>query len=305
MPTRSVELHPTAPYDFALALAYMRTSPSAVVEVLEGDCYRRAFRLGEHDVALTLRSVGTVAAPRLVLEVTGPAVDATTVDLAAAHITRVLRLDADPTPFLRLAAHDPVLQGVVDRFPGVRPLLIGEPFEALLWAIIGQQINITFARKLKGRLVDLCGRTLEVDGQSLALLPTPATVALLDPGLLTANQFSRQKTAYLILAAGTVARGDLDLTALSALPEEEAVARLTQLKGVGRWTAEYVLMRGLGAPDSIPAADVGLRAIIGRAYGLGRHASEAEVREIALRWAGWRSWAAFHWWLALQLEGLP
>ena len=62
-------------------------------------------------------------------------------------------------------------------------------------------------------------------------------------------------------------------------------------------------MRGLGEPDSIPAADVGLRKIIGYAYGLGRDATEAEVRTLAERWAGWRSWAAFLWWLALQMGG--
>ncbi len=86
------------------------------------------------------------------------------------------------------------------------------------------------------------------------------------------------------------------------LAPEEALAQLTAYKGVGRWTAEYVLMRGFGAPDSLPAADVGLRAIIGRAYGLGRTATEAEVRERAEVWAGWRGWAAFTWWLALQRE---
>src|SRR5207302_479816 len=80
--------------------------------------------------------------------------------------------------------------------------------------------------------------------------------------------------------------------ALGRLPAEEAVARLGALKGVGRWTAEYVLMRGLGFPDVLPAGDGGLRRIIGREYGLGRLATEPEVRAVGAAWAGWRSYAA-------------
>ena len=75
------------------------------------------------------------------------------------------------------------------------------------------------------------------------------------------------------------------------------------MPGVGRWTAEYLLMRGLGFPDVIPAADGGLRKVMGLAYGLGRNATEDEVREIAERWKGWRSFGAFYWWFALQ-QGL-
>jgi DNA-3-methyladenine glycosylase II len=77
---------------------------------------------------------------------------------------------------------------------------------------------------------------------------------------------------------------------------------MTRLRGIGRWTAEYVLMRGLGVPDSFPAADTGLRAAIGKAYGLGRSATETEARAHAERWVGWRSWAAFIWWMALQTK---
>ena len=75
---------------------------------------------------------------------------------------------------------------------------------------------------------------------------------------------------------------------------------LTALRGVGRWTAEYVLMRGLGHEDVIPAADVGLQSAIGRAYGLERKATEREVRELAERWVPHRSHAAFAWWWSLS-----
>ncbi|HEX5502852.1 MAG TPA: hypothetical protein VFW96_09525 [Thermomicrobiales bacterium] len=297
----TVELLPLPPYDFDLALAYLRTSPSAILERIDADgVYRRAVTLDGRDLLLTLRSVGSVAAPRLLLEVAGDRLDPAGVASAAALVTRIFSLRDDPAPFVALAARDPVLARLAGRYHGLRPVLIASPYEGLLWAIIGQQINVAFARTLKRALVDLAGRRLALDGQEYPLSPTPDAVAGLDERALRERQFSRQKAAYLRDLSRAVADGELDLAALGARPYEDAVAALTRHKGIGRWTAEYVLMRGLGAPDSLPAADLGLRAIIGRAYGLARTATEAEVRQIAAAWAGRRGWAAFHWWLALQ-----
>ena len=303
MTTRSIELAPVAPYDFDRALVYLRSSPSAVLEAISPDgVYRRTFTHDGRDTLLTLRSLGSSAAPRLLLEVTGAAVDETTVAAAARQIRRIFLLDADPEPFLRVAAADPIFDRIVRQFPGLRPVLIASPFEALTWAIIGQQITVGFARTLKRTLLDLRGHSLTVEGQAYPVFPTAAVVATLDPAELTTRSFSRSKASYVIHAARAVAEGALDLDAVGALPFDEAVAEMTRLRGIGRWTAEYVLMRGLGVPDSFPAADTGLRAAIGRAYGLGRSATEVEARAYAERWVGWRSWAAFIWWMALQTK---
>jgi len=301
------ELYPTAPFDFAAALDYLRASPSAVLERIGDDdhSYRKALRLNGRDHLLTVRSTGTVASPRLALTIAGDDLDAATASAARALVTRIFALDADPTPFLALAERDPVFGGLIMRHPGLRPVLIADPFEALIWAVLGQQITVAFARTLKLRLVALAGRTLTIEGTDYPLFPDPATLAALDRDLLRAHQFSRQKASYVVSLAAAVRDGALDLERIRALPRDEAIAALTRFHGIGRWTAEYLLMRGLGDRDSIPAADVGLRAVIGRWYGLGRKASEAEVRAYADAWAGWRGWAAFHWWHALQRRESP
>jgi DNA-3-methyladenine glycosylase II len=257
------------------------------------------------DVVLALRSIGTVEKPRLLLEIHGDAsVDDDVENEAASLVRRIFTLDADADGFAGLARQDPVFGALIQRLRGVRPILIPDPFEALIWAVIGQQINVTFARKLKLALVDLCGRHLHTDTGTYALAPEPAAITTLDFEQLRAHQFSRQKAAYVLELSQTVAGGALDLFSLASSPFEEAVATLTRCKGVGRWTAEYVLMRGLGVQDSLPAGDLGLRAIIGRWYGFGRHASESEVRIIAEKWAGWRGWSAFYWWFCLQNKWL-
>ena len=307
LPVRcSVELEPLPPYDFALALRYVAASPSAVLERVSADgIYRRALRLMGQDVVLSVRSLGTVMQPRLLLELYSDSlVNDAVLEAATAAARRIFTLEADVAPFLALTERDPVF-GVLLRSLGVvRPILIPDPFEALMWAIVGQQINVAFARKLKLVLVELAGRILSTEAGDYALAPEPSVVAALDPEKLRVRQFSRQKVEYVLELSRAVAEGDLDFSALASLPSDEAITAITRFKGAGRWTAEYVLMRGLGMRDSLPAGDLGLRAIIGRWYGLDRHASESEVREIAERWAGWRGWSAFYWWFAFQLGWL-
>lgn len=299
----TVELAPVAPYDFDRALVYLRSSPSAVLEEITPDgAYRRSFTWDGKDTLLSLRSLGSPDAPRLLLEVTGEGVDDALLAAAERQVRRIFSLDQDPRPFLRVATTDPVFDRVVRRFPGMRPALIASPYEALMWAIIGQQITVGFARRLKQTLLDLCGHTMEVAGRAYPVFPTAAEVAALDPAELLSRSYSRSKAGYVLDASRAIADGALDLEAIGALPFDEAVEHMTRLRGIGRWTAEYALMRGLGAPDSFPAADTGLRAAIGKAYGLGRNATEAEARSYAERWAGWRGWAAFTWWMALQTK---
>ncbi len=300
------ELHPTSPYSFPLALSYLATSPSSVLEEVDLDAgvCRRALRVDGADILLTLSDMGSVAAPRIALDVSADSITPTLMDAAVAHAKRVFLLDVDPSPFFAMAERDPVLDTLVRDLPGIRPLLVADPYEALIFAIVGQQVNIAFARRMKLALLEQFGRRVRFGGREMLLLPEPERIAELDPADLLALQFSRQKANYLIELSRLIARGELDLWAIGELPFEEGVKELVRHRGIGRWTAEYVLMRGLGERDCIPAGDLGLRKIIGLAYGLDHTASEAEVRELAESWAGWRGWAAFLWWLELQTNGL-
>lgn len=303
---QSVELFPKPPYDFALALRYLATSPSAVLEdVSEEGVYRRALSIDNINALVTVHSKGTVSAPHLLVSVgadteSGNSAPPAVMNEVVARVRAIFSVDDDSERFELSCSRDPVFAELIRRYTGLRPVLIAEPYEALLWAIIGQQVNVTFARKLKLALTERCGRSLILNGRKYLMLPRPQDVASLGEETLRGMQFSRQKTAYILEASRAVIEGEIDFEAMRAMPYDEAVGRLTRFHGIGRWTAEYVLMRGLGARDSIPAADLGLRAIIGRYYGLERTASESEVREIAANWEGYRGWASFYWWFQLQ-----
>jgi DNA-3-methyladenine glycosylase II len=115
---------------------------------------------------------------------------------------------------------------------------------------------------------------------------------------------SRQKSAYLLEIARHAAAGKLDRAAFTGLSDDDAIARLCEIRGVGRWTAEIVLMRGLGRTDVFPAGDLGLQAAFRELRGMGERPSEKRLRKIAERWKGWRSYAAFYLWMTLQSRTL-
>lgn len=319
---------PHGPFDLAVALDYVRTWTGSTFEGVDDAAepatpdggpgrWQRALRLHNVDLLLTLRAApgattdagtgtGTTTSSALSLDIATPlatpAAFALAADAAEARLRRIFSLDTDPTAFHAFAAGEPMLAELVARQPLLRPVLVADPFEALLWAVLGQQINVTFARTLKLRLVDLVGRTLEVDGQSARMMPLAEDVAVVEPEALRAIQFSRQKIDYVLTLSQAVATGELDLAAVAQMSADEAIATLTARRGVGRWTAEYMLMRAFGNPDALPAGDVSLQLLIGTAL-LGKRATEAELRQATAHWSPWRGWAAFHVWANRQFGG--
>lgn len=313
----AARLVPRAPFDFAHVLGYLGRSTLEPLDIVADGVYRRAVRLAGRPTLIEVSSVGTVDAPELAVRVLAggeAGLPGATADVDSAHdgsdmnelavreVARWLRADEDHADLARAAAADPTFGALLARLRGARSPVMPSPFEALVWAILGQQINLPFAYRLKRALVERYGERLEHDGGTYHLFPAPAALAEADPAELRALQLSRQKSEYIRALAELVAGDGIDWAGVGALPSEEAVAELTRLRGVGRWTAEYVCLRGLGHQDAIPAADVGLKIAIGRAYGLGRQATEAEIRALAERWAGWRGHAAFCWWYSLALE---
>lgn len=301
--SRTVTLATTPPFAFDLALDYLRVSPSAVIERVLDAAYVRPVRLNGTSFILRVSGDGAPDTPRLRVELLGPQPAPADLEAARDLARRLFATDHDITGFLAIASADPILGRLIERYRGLRPVLIPDPFEALVWAILGQQINITFAAKLKRALVTRYGGAIESDGLRLRTFPTPEQLASLEHERdLLPLQFSRQKSRYTIELALAVCEGRIDLDAVGSLPPEEAIAALTALPGIGRWTAEYALMRAYGHRDVMPAGDGGLKQVVGREYALGRLATEAEVRAHGARWAGWRGYAAFYWWYLLQQQ---
>ncbi|HUW97430.1 MAG TPA: AlkA N-terminal domain-containing protein [Acidiferrobacter sp.] len=297
---QETEIVPSRPYDFAAALAFLQSSASAVLERIDGATYQRAWRRATGPELVTVTAVGSVSSPRLRIRVQGHNADEDALFAAVRAIRHIFSLDVDPRPFWALAETDPVVAGLVGKAIYARPVLVADPFESLVWAIIGQQVAVGFAQTLRRALLRLAGEYVTWDGLLFPLMPPPHKLITLDEEALRQQHFSRAKIRYLVTAAHAVASGELHFPSLAAMAPDAAMATLVRLPGIGRWTAESVLMRGLGVRTMWPAADLGLRRALSRAYALPVPLTELQTRDLARAWPGWEAWVAFFAWQSLQ-----
>lgn len=248
-------LEPAPPYRLDLTAWALRRRPDNVVDRFEAGVYRRVIVADGTPIALAIRQAGGVDAPLLEVEAAGPLSEAALVHAARPALDRILGLSVDVSAFHRLAAADPHLGPLAARLRGIRPPRYPSAFEALVNAVACQQITLSLGIKVLNRLVEAYG--LELGGAHA--FPRPEDLAGADPESLRALGLSTQKARTLVEAAQRVLSGGLDLEGLASLGDEEAIARLVELRGVGRWTAEYVLLRGLGRVNVFPGDDSGLR----------------------------------------------
>jgi len=211
-------------------------------------------------------------------------------------VRRLLGLDLDTAAFERRAMRDPRLGPHVRRRRGLRIPQTSNVFEGLVWAIVGQQVNLSFAFRLRRRVIALAGEKL-ADG--MMAHPTPEAVARLDYDDLTKQQFSRRKAEYLIDTARLIAAGRLDIETFPDRPAGEVEAELLAVRGIGPWTARYVMMRSCGFPDCVPVGDAGLIAALARLYGLRKRPDVTKTRRLLRPFAPHRSLATFHFWMTL------
>jgi len=216
----------------------------------------------------------------------------------AAHAAaiRMLGLDQDPAQFERRIARQRRTRGLVNGRAGTRVPLTADPFEALVWCIVGQQVNLAFAYSMRRALISLAGSPA---GGGMRAHPTPAQVGALDYSDLTAQRYSRRKAEYLIDAARAVHAGSLPLAQLAERPATVVERTLLDVRGLGPWSTNYLMMRGFGFADCVPVGDTGLGTALERFFALDARPDAQAVRTLMEPFAPFRSLATFHLWLSL------
>lgn len=208
-------------------------------------------------------------------------------------------LETDLLPFYKLAKKDDLLKDLVKKHYGYR--IIGQPdlFESLVWAVLGQQINLQFAYTLKQRFVENFGERLLWKGQDYFLFPTPAKVTTLTDSDLLPLQFSRQKSKYSVNIAEAFVSGAISKEKFKGLPLQEAKEILMKVKGVGNWTANYALMKTFRYPDAFPLEDAGVHNAIKNLKGMKKKPSLNQVKRIFKKYKGWEAYATLYLWKSL------
>lgn len=216
------------------------------------------------------------------------------------YLSQWFDLETDLRPFYRLAGRDGILGDLVQRYYGLRLIGIPDLFESLCWAVIGQQINLSFAYTLKRRFVEAFGQKLIHRNQTYWAFPSPEQVSDLRVADLRSLQFSDRKAEYVIGIADKIRRGDLSKAQLCQLDDFEQMQRtLVEVRGVGHWTANYVLMKCFRQPTAFPIDDVGLHNAIKQELGLDQKPSRQEIRQLFSPWRGWEAYSTFYLWRAL------
>jgi DNA-3-methyladenine glycosylase II len=206
----------------------------------------------------------------------------------------LLGLRIDLTEFYQFAAHDRQLGPLAQHFQGMKPPRFATVFEGVINAMACQQLTQTLGVHLLNRLAVACGAASGEGDETVHAFPCPEDMARLSSEALRQFGFSHQKSRAMIELAQSVAEGHLDLEELAALPDDEAVARLSELRGVGRWTAEYVLLRGLGRTHVFPGDDVGARNNLQRWLRLAKPLDYEGVRRVLSGWDRYAGLVYFH-----------
>jgi DNA-3-methyladenine glycosylase II len=210
------------------------------------------------------------------------------------EVEQLFGLAADLPGFYRMAKGDSGLREFVEPLYGLRPSLAPTPLEMLVGSICAQQVNLAFAFATRARLVRRYGTPVIRHGRAVYAFPVAPTLARARVPTLRRMQFSGRKAEYIVGVARAVVEGRIDLAGLAVCDNDEVVARLTALRGVGRWSAEWFLARGLGRGDVCPAGDLAVRKAFAAVYNRGRPLSDAAIRRRARRWGVYQNLAVHY-----------
>ncbi len=293
MPVRARELsfvlHPIAPFRLDLTAWALRRRAINEIDRWDGHTYARTIASGDRAVDVEVTQAGSASRPALRVAVRGAAGQGVRTTVTAA-LSRALGFGIDLEDFYRMARADARLAPLVDRFRGVKPPRFPTVFEAVVNGIACQQLSLTVGIILLGRLSKRCGLCSPSGAHAF---PRPKDVAALAPAQLRALGFNHNKARALLELARAVEDG-FDLEAFADLDDQTVVERLVALRGIGRWTAEYVLLRGLGRLAMFPGDDVGARTNLARWMKLRTPLDYDRVRQLARRWDPYPGFLYFH-----------
>ena len=297
-----VTLTATPPYDFELTAAAATSFRGHYgTEIFQDGIFRRLLDLGDNRLCLASAfSRGTVESPRLQVELTGAALDEDIVVEACRQVSWILGIDQDLAPFYGMALQEPTLATLVRGMKGLHVPHTTSVYEALILAILGQQVNSHVARLLCNLLIQTFGPSAQVAGVTYHAFPRPEALVAAGVDGLRSIKFSARKAQYILDIAGRVTSGELDLEGLHTRSDEDVTHTLTGIRGVGLWTAQWLLIHALGRTDGFPHNDLALQRTLGILLKGGTPLRPEEALECSRRWSPFRSYVTTYLFAAIR-----
>ena len=278
---RSVLLQVAGPFDLPLSLKAAASFLPAIEPASE--TLRAAMYLDGRPAIVEVRQSGerleAVARPAIIDEAELRKI-----------ATQLVNAALDLRPFYTLCTDHQMLGPVARSLGGLKPMRPPSRFEMLVIAVTEQQLSLAAAFHIRRRLVERFGRRLD----GAWAFPPAARIAAAPINVLKECGLSGRKAEYIQMLAGEITAGRLDLAALDTMSDAEAREVLARQRGLGEWSIEYFLARGLGRPDCLPAEDVGLRRVVGRYLADGARLSPQDLRRVLAPFAPYRSLTAYY-----------
>jgi len=296
MMVESFRMRPFPPFRLDLVVWALRRRSANAIDLWEGNVYSRVAVIGKRPVKISVRQDGSMEKP--VLSVTVKSENKISgIDLrekVSSLLELMFGLSVDLSGFYAMAERQRNLRQLVRRYIGFRPPRFPTVFEALVNAFSCQQISLDVGIILLNRLSDIYGTAFRTDDAEMKAFPGAGDLQGLSSVDLRPLGFSRQKGEAITGLASAVLNRDFDPEALVRKSNEQAIGHLLDIKGVGRWSAEYVLLRGLGRLDIFPGDDVGAQKNLQSFFHLEERPHYEEIKKFTRLWHPYAGLIYFH-----------
>jgi len=286
-------LHPLPPFRLDLTAWALQRRPGNLIDRWDGTTYRRAVVVNNDPFELTVSETGKHP-HELRASIEGERLYPSTKQIIKQALENALGLRVDLSGFYRLAERDRKLAALSRRFRGLKPPRFFSVFEGLVNGIACQQLSLALGIQLLNRLAQSFGPTLRQGNTLSYAFPRPQDLARVSPEKIRKLGFNFQKSRAIVEVSQAIMESCLDLEALKRQSDEAALRRLMELRGVGRWTAEYTLLRGMGRWHVFPVGDQGARNGLARWLRLRKPLDAVRAQHILTRWTPYGGLIYFH-----------
>jgi DNA-3-methyladenine glycosylase II len=282
-------------FSYELNYQFLERSPRELLHRVKDHVVQKVLKVGDEKILFSIKQ----GDGKLIVTFLNGTPTPVAKDYVRNYIMEWFDLETELAPFYKFVAKDKLLGPLVKKYFGYR--IMGQPdlFESIIWAVLGQQINLQFAYTLKQRFVERFGERLHFENESWYLFPEPKLVAGLTDAVLLPLQFSKQKSRYTIGIAEIFAAGEMSREKLTGLSLQDAKEQLMQIKGIGNWTANYALMKTFRYPDAFPLEDAGVHNAIKNLKKMNRKPTLDEVKRLFKKYKGWEAYATLYLWKSL------
>ncbi len=293
--TSHIELNPIAPYNFDLS-ARTFTNGDPQISRYEDGKFWQVIRVNSKLIFVLIESIGTVDEPEFSITLkSNDLITEADINSGKEIINSIFNLDFDLSEFYQYMKSDPVLSKLTEKLRGLKSRTTPTVFEALASSIIEQQISLIASQSIERQMIKDHGDVLQFHDEVYYAFPTPEALSKITKEQLRESGLSMRKAEYIIDISRLITSGNLDLESCREIRDvNEIIDKLSQLRGVGEWTAHLTALRSMHRHRAFPADDLGLRRSISHFYCNDRKISADDARKLAAQWGKWKGLAGFY-----------